>query len=517
VSPAADQTVPGVSLASGEPRRAEFGELLARLAGKRPSRSPDEATEAAVPKRESTTEEPACFDAASILGPVVAVTTPVVPLAHAAGETAENAGEVNDGPVPEVPASEPTVVPCGVESPGRAAVAQAPVTAPQPTAETSPPTPAGLDNDPLRAPAVPARGQVELPTPAGVAGPGTPAAPDTRATTPMDPSEAGQAVPDAGFETVPALETDPAETMTLADGTRSAPDAQGSKGGARPDVRIVPDSFVPTTFRAAPVAAELAGQLNRLSRTDQASDQPGRLRRTTGETEVLAALIERGPAARPAGDLQGATARRLEAYLVSAWEPAVHAAAWRVAAASTLAAATTRQDQQPLPDVPSTTGRAGPVDLLEAVVLPGLPADGFASAAAIAPTTAAVPTDGPAEAQVVVPQIVKAIRLQWKQGLGEARIRLEPEHLGEVRVSLRVQAGAVTAVVTAENPTVQAWIETRQQELKNALGEQGLRLQRFEVVVDPEGRRQSREAPPDAAPRRQRRNSSGVREFEVPV
>jgi flagellar hook-length control protein FliK len=265
------------------------------------------------------------------------------------------------------------------------------------------------------------------------------------------------------------------------------------------------------------VAAELAGQPNRLSGTDQASDQRGRLRRTAVETEVLAALIERGPAARPAGDLQGATARRLEAYLVSTLEPAVHAAAWRVAAAPTLAAATTRQqDQQPLPDV-TPAGRVGPVDVLDAVVLPGLPADGFASSAAIAPTTVAVPTDGPAEAQVVVPQIVKAISLQWKQGLGEARIRLEPEHLGEVRVSLRVQAGAVTAVVTAENPAVQAWIETGQQELKNALGEQGLRLQRFEVVVDPEGRRQSPEAPPDAAPRRQRRNSSGVPEFEVPV
>ena len=513
---AAGQTEPGVSPAGGGPPQASFGELLARLAGKRPSRSPDEATEAAAPKRESTAEEPACFDAASILGPAVAVTTPVVRLADATGETAEDAGDVSDGRVPETPGSEPAVVPCGVEPPG-AAAAETPVTGPQPTAETSALAPPGLGNDSLREPAVPAREQAGWPTPAGVAGLGVPAAPDTRATTPMDPSEAGQAGPDARFETVPALEPDPPETMTLAGGTRAVPYAQGSKGGARPDVPIVPDSFVPTAFGAAPVAAELAAQLNRLSGTDQAPDQPGRLRPTAAETEVLAALIERGPAARSGGDPQGATARRLEAYLVSALEPAGHAGAWRVAAAaSTLAAATTRQDPQPLPDVTSA-GRAGPADLLEAVVLPGLPADGFASAGSIAPTTAAVPTDGAAEAQVVVPQIVKAIRLQWKQGLGEARIRLEPEHLGEVRVSLRVQAGAVTAVVTAENPTVQAWIETRQQELKNALGEQGLRLHRFEVVVDPEGRRQSREAPPDAAPRRPLRNPPGGPEFEVPV
>jgi flagellar hook-length control protein FliK len=117
----------------------------------------------------------------------------------------------------------------------------------------------------------------------------------------------------------------------------------------------------------------------------------------------------------------------------------------------------------------------------------------------------------------VVPQIVKAIRLQWRQGLGEAKIRLEPEHLGEVQVSLRVQAGVVTAVVKAENPTVQGWIENRQQELRNALDEQGLRLQRFEVVVDPESRRQPRETPEGNPLRRLRRSDVTEPEFEIEI
>jgi len=96
------------------------------------------------------------------------------------------------------------------------------------------------------------------------------------------------------------------------------------------------------------------------------------------------------------------------------------------------------------------------VDLLEAVVLPGLRPSGSRRRGQSLRRRLRCRQRARPRHRSSVPQVVKAIRLQWKQGLGEARIRLEPEHLGEVRVSLRVQAGAVTAVVTAENPTVQA-------------------------------------------------------------
>jgi flagellar hook-length control protein FliK len=116
----------------------------------------------------------------------------------------------------------------------------------------------------------------------------------------------------------------------------------------------------------------------------------------------------------------------------------------------------------------------------------------------------------------IVPQIVKAMRLQWRDGAGEAHIRLEPEHLGEVSVSLRVRNGTVTATLHAENPTVQIWIDARQQELRTALLHHGLRLDQFEVAVEPDGRRDPQHG---QQPRRQPRPSKptqGAR-FDIDV
>jgi hypothetical protein len=109
--------------------------------------------------------------------------------------------------------------------------------------------------------------------------------------------------------------------------------------------------------------------------------------------------------------------------------------------------------------------------------------------------------DGPGE---VLPQIVKAMHLQWRNGGGDARIRLEPEHLGEIIVSLRVRDGAVNASLRAENPVVQSWIEGHQQELRSALAQHGLRLDWFDVAVTPDGRR-------DAHPDRNRQRRQGRR------
>jgi len=195
---AADQTGPGVSPAGGGRRQAPFDELLARLAGKRPSRSPDEATEAAAPKREPTAEDPACFDAASILGPAVAVTTPVVRLADSTGETAEDAGDVNDGPGPRDTrqrASRRAVRPRAPRCSCRRGDSRHRA---QPTAETGALAPPGIDNDSLREP-----------------------------------------------------EPGPPETMTLADGTRAVPYTRDRRGGpaGRADR---PRFLLPHGIRCAP-------------------------------------------------------------------------------------------------------------------------------------------------------------------------------------------------------------------------------------------------------------------------
>jgi flagellar hook-length control protein FliK len=78
-------------------------------------------------------------------------------------------------------------------------------------------------------------------------------------------------------------------------------------------------------------------------------------------------------------------------------------------------------------------------------------------------------------------QIVQAIRLQWSRGGGEAHIRLEPQHFGELTVSLRVDQGQVVARLQADTPIVREWLQANQQVLRQSLAEQNLTLNRLEV------------------------------------
>ncbi len=84
-------------------------------------------------------------------------------------------------------------------------------------------------------------------------------------------------------------------------------------------------------------------------------------------------------------------------------------------------------------------------------------------------------------------QIVRAIRVQWQNGVGEARLRLNPANLGDVSVSLQVRQGSVSAVLSAESEAVRHWIRANQHELKAALEAQGLKLD--QMVVEEDGRR----------------------------
>jgi flagellar hook-length control protein FliK len=91
-------------------------------------------------------------------------------------------------------------------------------------------------------------------------------------------------------------------------------------------------------------------------------------------------------------------------------------------------------------------------------------------------------------------QIVRAIRLQWAQGIGEAHLRLSPAHLGEVTIRLRVEHGIVTASLRGESAVAIDRIRAHEADLRAALEEQGLTLDGLELVVDPDGRRRGRHA-----------------------
>lgn len=120
-----------------------------------------------------------------------------------------------------------------------------------------------------------------------------------------------------------------------------------------------------------------------------------------------------------------------------------------------------------------------------------------------------------ATGEAVHTQIVKSIRMQWTGGLGEARVTLKPEYLGEVTASIKVEQGVVTATLQADTPEVRRWMESHTATLRDALVDHGLKLDRL-TVGEPErqaaqGDRQSkpRQQPPQQAPRpRARRDAS---------
>lgn len=116
--------------------------------------------------------------------------------------------------------------------------------------------------------------------------------------------------------------------------------------------------------------------------------------------------------------------------------------------------------------------------------------------------------------QDVAMQIVQSLRLQFRDGIGEAVLKLKPEHLGSVAISLRVENGGLKANVQADLPAVRQWLESQQDTLRSALAEHGLRLDRFEV--EPDGQRQaSPENPQERSPRK--RQDRRTQQADQPV
>ena len=119
------------------------------------------------------------------------------------------------------------------------------------------------------------------------------------------------------------------------------------------------------------------------------------------------------------------------------------------------------------------------------VTSPATPGSSFTVPSSV--TVIAPPAAPPTDRESGVPsdtarQIVQTMRLQWSRGGGEARITLEPSHLGELTVSLKVDQGVVTVKLQAETPIVREWLQTHQQTLRQGLAEHQLTLDRLEIV-----------------------------------
>jgi flagellar hook-length control protein FliK len=139
----------------------------------------------------------------------------------------------------------------------------------------------------------------------------------------------------------------------------------------------------------------------------------------------------------------------------------------------------TSDQPQTLHPAPAAKTRPDPA-VIQVAVAP--PAINTASSPA-EPIVTAPPA--PIDAAEVAPQIVQAIKLQWSGGVGDARITLKPEYLGEITIAIRVEGGGVTASLESDRPAVREWLLGHESLLRQGLANQGLQLERLVIVSEP--------------------------------
>lgn len=108
----------------------------------------------------------------------------------------------------------------------------------------------------------------------------------------------------------------------------------------------------------------------------------------------------------------------------------------------------------------------------------------FSQARALSP---AIRVEAPAISNEagVARAIVQGMRLQWRAGVGEAVVQLDPKYLGVVSIALKVDNGVVTATLRADDPGVRSWMEANELLLRQGLADHGLSLARL-VVSEPQ-------------------------------
>lgn len=89
-------------------------------------------------------------------------------------------------------------------------------------------------------------------------------------------------------------------------------------------------------------------------------------------------------------------------------------------------------------------------------------------------------------------RLVRSMRLQIGEKVSTARLQLHPPELGRMRVEVRVEGSRVEVDVHTENQAAQGIIAGRAEELRTALQQHGIDVQRFDVVFDPRPAGQAR-------------------------
>ena len=113
--------------------------------------------------------------------------------------------------------------------------------------------------------------------------------------------------------------------------------------------------------------------------------------------------------------------------------------------------------------------------------------------------------------------IIRAIRMKWAEGGGDARIELEPRQFGDMTVSVSVRDGQVVARLQADAPIAREWLQANQHVLRQGLADHQLTLARLDVSEPSSSSRQGASGEGDGAPReRQSRRRSRTPDADEP-
>lgn len=83
----------------------------------------------------------------------------------------------------------------------------------------------------------------------------------------------------------------------------------------------------------------------------------------------------------------------------------------------------------------------------------------------------------------IVNQVVEQIKVSVKADTSSMEIQLNPEHLGKVNLSVVAKEGHITAQFVTENEMARQALEGQIQQLRETLGQQGLKVDEVEVTV----------------------------------
>ncbi len=97
---------------------------------------------------------------------------------------------------------------------------------------------------------------------------------------------------------------------------------------------------------------------------------------------------------------------------------------------------------------------------------------------------------GATEAKIIN-QLADKMTVRTNGAQNEVQVRLDPPSLGKVRMNITTSGDSVRATIVAENPAVKQVIENNFNQLRDAMGEQGLKLDSFTVTVGGESANQN--------------------------